>query len=161
MQKRRIFISSVQSEFAEERQMLFEYLTSDALLGKFFERMGTGTEEMTKQCLEKGLSKPEFIPSYGFQTIIKREVPQEIEQVTEQVTEKGTEKLTNNQEKIINTININSNITINELVKEVGITASKIKENLSKLKAKGLIERIGPDKGGYWRIKYNYKNTKI
>jgi len=37
MQRKKIFISSVQSEFAEERQMLFEYLTTDALLGKFFE----------------------------------------------------------------------------------------------------------------------------
>jgi hypothetical protein len=37
MQRKKVFISSVQLEFAEERQMLFEYLTSDALLGKFFE----------------------------------------------------------------------------------------------------------------------------
>jgi hypothetical protein len=37
MQRKKIFISSVQSEFAAERQMLFEYLTTDALLGKFFE----------------------------------------------------------------------------------------------------------------------------
>jgi hypothetical protein len=37
MQKKRVFISSEQSEFAEERQMLFEYLTTDALLGIFFE----------------------------------------------------------------------------------------------------------------------------
>ena len=37
MQRKKIFISSVQSEFAAERQILFEYLTSDALLGKFFE----------------------------------------------------------------------------------------------------------------------------
>ncbi|MDR0830365.1 MAG: DUF4062 domain-containing protein, partial [Prevotellaceae bacterium] len=37
MQRKKVFISSVQSEFAEERQMLFEYLTTDALLGKFFE----------------------------------------------------------------------------------------------------------------------------
>ena len=37
MQRKKIFISSVQSEFAEERQILFEYLTSDALLGKFFD----------------------------------------------------------------------------------------------------------------------------
>ncbi len=33
----RIFISSVQTEFAKERKMLSEYITSDALLGKFFE----------------------------------------------------------------------------------------------------------------------------
>ena len=37
MKKLRVFISSVQSEFSEERQMLFDYLTSDALFGLFFE----------------------------------------------------------------------------------------------------------------------------
>jgi len=37
MKKLRVFISSVQSEFSEERQMLFDYLISDALLGLFFE----------------------------------------------------------------------------------------------------------------------------
>jgi ATP-dependent DNA helicase RecG len=37
MQKIKVFISSVQSEFAEERQVLFDYLMQDALLGKFFE----------------------------------------------------------------------------------------------------------------------------
>jgi len=37
MQRKKVFISSVQSEFALERQLLFDYLTSDALLGKFFE----------------------------------------------------------------------------------------------------------------------------
>lgn len=37
MKKIKIFISSVQSEFVTERQMLYDYLTTDALLGKFFE----------------------------------------------------------------------------------------------------------------------------
>ncbi len=37
MKKIKVFISSVQSEFAEERQMLFDYLIRDALLGLFFE----------------------------------------------------------------------------------------------------------------------------
>ncbi len=37
MSRLKIFISSVQSEFASERQMLFHYITSDPLLGRFFE----------------------------------------------------------------------------------------------------------------------------
>ena len=37
MKKIRIFISSVQGEFAQERQTLHDYLHSDPLLGKFFE----------------------------------------------------------------------------------------------------------------------------
>ena len=51
------------------------------------ERMGTGTEEMTKQCLAKGLGKPVFIPNYGFQTIIKRVAEKVTPQVTPQVEE--------------------------------------------------------------------------
>jgi hypothetical protein len=37
MQKKKVFISSVQSEFAKERQILCDYLTTDVLFGKFFE----------------------------------------------------------------------------------------------------------------------------
>lgn len=37
MKRIRVFISSVQSEFAKERAMLGEYIRRDALLGKFFE----------------------------------------------------------------------------------------------------------------------------
>ena len=37
MQKKKIFISSVQSEFAEERALLFDYIWTDALLGQMFE----------------------------------------------------------------------------------------------------------------------------
>ncbi|MCD4788846.1 MAG: DUF4062 domain-containing protein, partial [Bacteroidales bacterium] len=37
MQRIKVFISSVQTEFTDERQMLYSYLTTDALLGLFFE----------------------------------------------------------------------------------------------------------------------------
>ena len=37
MQRIKIFISSVQGEFAQERAMLSQYIRTDALLGKFFE----------------------------------------------------------------------------------------------------------------------------
>lgn len=37
MNRIKIFISSVQSEFAEERAMLCHYIRTDVLLGKFFE----------------------------------------------------------------------------------------------------------------------------
>lgn len=37
MKRIRVFISSVQSEFSEERAMLSHYIRTDVLLGKFFE----------------------------------------------------------------------------------------------------------------------------
>ena len=71
---------------------------------------------------------------------------------SEKGTEKGTEKLSKNQQLILDNMIKNPNITIEELVQIVGIVASKIKENISKLKAKGIIERTGAAKGGYWKI---------
>ncbi len=37
MIKIKVFISSVQSEFSEERRLLFDYLATDSLLGRFFD----------------------------------------------------------------------------------------------------------------------------
>ncbi len=33
----KIFISSVQSEFSKERKMLYDYISNDAMLGRFFQ----------------------------------------------------------------------------------------------------------------------------
>ena len=76
----------------------------------------------------------------------------------EKGTEKGTEKITTNQQKIVDSISENPNITSEELSIIVGIRADKIRVNLSKLKSKGIIKRIGADKGGYWEI--NVENRK-
>ena len=72
---------------------------------------------------------------------------------SEKGTEKGTEKVTKNQKIILKRMSRNSKITILELSKIVGISNSKIKENIAKLKQKSLLKRIGPDKGGYWEVK--------
>jgi ATP-dependent DNA helicase RecG len=46
----------------------------------------------------------------------------------------------------------NAHITINELSKEFGITTRSIEKTIAKLKTENRIERIGGDKGGYWKI---------
>ena len=72
--------------------------------------------------------------------------------VTEKGGEKGGEKPTDNQLVILEFIEQNQYITIPELSDAVKIHRRKIEQNLAKLKSKGLIERIGPAKGGYWKI---------
>jgi ATP-dependent DNA helicase RecG len=42
------------------------------------------------------------------------------------------------------------------LAELVGISQRKVKENIMTLKEKGLLERIGPAKGGYWKIIKEY-----
>ena len=55
MKRRRIFVSSVQKEFAAERVALRNYLRDDPLYQtKYIERMGTGTGDMVRRCREAG-----------------------------------------------------------------------------------------------------------
>lgn len=69
-------------------------------------------------------------------------------------TLKDTEKIaiSKNQLTILALITVRNNITAEELVDMVGINLRNIKLNISKLKAKGILKRIGPAKGGHWEI---------
>lgn len=55
-------------------------------------------------------------------------------------------------EKIQLLIRQNSRITQQELMKKTGLSRRGVEWNLAKLKEKGLLRRIGPDKGGHWEI---------
>ena len=87
----------------------------------------------------------------GFMVTVSYDV-QKTSTIIEKGPEKGPEKITANQQKILEAVAVNPFVTREELVNIVGISLSKIKENISKLKTKGLIARVGPDRGGYWEI---------
>jgi ATP-dependent DNA helicase RecG len=40
-----------------------------------------------------------------------------------------------------------------ELSKKLKVNHKTIKRDIQLLKDKGFLERIGPDKGGYWKVK--------
>jgi ATP-dependent DNA helicase RecG len=46
----------------------------------------------------------------------------------------------------------NPYITQKQLVTLTGLTRRGVEWNISQLKAKGFIERIGSDKRGYWKV---------
>ena len=71
---------------------------------------------------------------------------------SEKVGEKVGEKLTENQHKIISLIKKDEKVSIVEISHRIGMAEKNVENNLRKLKEKKLIERVGPDKGGYWKI---------
>jgi hypothetical protein len=77
MPKTRIFISSVEAEFAKGIQMLFEYILSDPLLGIIFDtflfkRLGNGTADIIRITRENNLQKPNFEQKEEFKAILYR-----------------------------------------------------------------------------------------
>ena len=57
-----------------------------------------------------------------------------------------------NQAKILYLINENPKITQVEMVNKLGLARSTISSNIKKLKENNIIERIGSDRNGYWKI---------
>lgn len=62
------------------------------------------------------------------------------------------EKLGENQIKILMLIGNNPKIAIPEIAKNISLSITAVENNIKKLKEKGIIQRIGPDKGGYWEV---------
>jgi ATP-dependent DNA helicase RecG len=61
--------------------------------------------------------------------------------------------LTDNQAGILRVVLQNGFVTQRQLSERIGITPKNIRNNMEKLKSKGLIERIGSRKGGRWMVK--------
>ena len=72
--------------------------------------------------------------------------------IKEKVVEKVVENLSENQQKILDCIAANPYISAKEISCKIGISHRKTQENIKKLKDAGFLRRIGPAKGGYWKI---------
>lgn len=72
---------------------------------------------------------------------------------TESKTPESTHKSKRNtQKQIIEILKEHPKTSRTELATLVGITEDGIKKQLEKLKKTGIIERVGPDRGGYWNV---------
>ncbi len=60
--------------------------------------------------------------------------------------------LVESQKEIVNLINKNPQISKKEMSECIGISTTAIDKNISTLKKKNIIKRIGSDKSGYWKL---------
>ena len=56
------------------------------------------------------------------------------------------------REKIITMLSEDGTLTMAALARRIGITTKAVEKQIARLKADGILERIGPDKGGRWHI---------
>ena len=64
----------------------------------------------------------------------------------------GGEKKPKSREKIIELLKTHPEYSARKLAEAIGITDKAVEKHLAKLKAEGLIQRDGPDKGGKWIV---------
>jgi len=125
------------------------------------ERMGTGIKRMRKLMRDAELKEPVFEMDAFFRVTFYRDPRYSLKADRSQKTggskEKGLgeklgEKLGENENRILEIIAKNRFATIPEISKTLGISTTAVENNLAKLKAKKILKRIGPAKGGHWEI---------
>ncbi|MEI7903968.1 MAG: ATP-binding protein, partial [Candidatus Firestonebacteria bacterium] len=90
-----------------------------------------------------------------FFTILKRKNLQgqkELKNVPVNVPEKNQDK---RLQIVLDKIGQNNRITIAALSQSLAVNEKTIKRDIEKLKKKDLLQRIGPDKSGHWKVEKN------
>jgi len=116
---------------------------------KDIERWGSGFKRIVDECRTAGVKVTFENIKTGFVVTFYRPKAKTILQKAEKSSEKGSEK---SSEKIIRLIKENPSISAQEIADTVGLSSRAVEKHLSKLKEKGVLKRIGPDKGGHWEL---------
>jgi ATP-dependent DNA helicase RecG len=128
------------------------------------ERIGMGIRKMKEAMVAAGLREPVFEPDAFFRATLHRSpdlamkegmpgseklFAEEFGDGSEKTRKKTGEKT---REKILNLIRSNPDIAMAELAGAVGLSAKGVEWNIRRLKEKGCLRRVGPDKGGHWEV---------
>ena len=134
---------------------------------QMFENWGRGIRLMVDECKDAGLQTPVFISSeYQVIAIFQRnDYSEDKSKLSKNQSVKDTAKDTvkdtvkdiilnvnDRQMSIIEIMKEQPSVSAEDLALKVGINIRNVKRNLAKLKQDGIIERVGSDKNGYWKV---------
>jgi ATP-dependent DNA helicase RecG len=131
----------------------------------FMEKVGTGIRRIRKFCLENN-NDIDIKPGDTYFSV-EMKSPAVLPEVDETINQNGGIngglngginggiKLSKNQQAIIKTIFEVPDVTLEVLAEKVGIPLRSVERNIAILKEKGILDRIGSRKTGYWKIETN------
>ena len=126
-------------------------------LAGFIESWGRAIEKICSACEKDGVPQPEYTINPG-DIMIKFTAPEDrvIRSVTGRVTEKVTDKVTDTLDetslKILNLLAVDPAYTTTFLAENLSLSRKTVSLRLKMLKGAGVIERIGSDRKGYWKL---------
>ena len=127
-------------EFGKKSRTRNPLIANLLLRADYVEKLGTGINRIKNSIKEAGLPEPVFKYNSSF-----------FVGLYDKYYEKVGEKVGENENKILNLIKKNKHVTYIQISEMMGMSEKSVYLNVEKLKQKGLIKRIGPDKGGYWK----------
>lgn len=147
-------LSAISHEFGKRS------LSRNPLIFGLFDRMhlvekiGSGIPRMEELMHGNGLTSPEYRIDGMFTIILRRQFN------FEEWKKLWSTKLNAQRLAILHVINNQPNVSISQLANALAISDTAIDNHLSFLKELRIIERIGPNKGGKWKINFIYPNAE-
>ena len=129
-------------------------------LAGFIESWGRGIEKICSACEKDGVPQPVYTINPS-DIMIEFTAPEDrvIRSVTCKVTDRVTEKVTDNLDeksiRILALISEDPAYTSTAISEKLSISRKTVSQRLKELKESGIIERIGSDRKGYWKINNN------
>lgn len=115
--------------------------------------MGTGIERIRLELKKAKVPQVQYelMPVY-VRAIFPR--PEEAEKsISKEDLKSGLgEKLGENERKLLMLVVDDKFLAIQIMAQKLGVSTTAVENILKKLKQKGILMRIGPDKGGYWEV---------
>jgi ATP-dependent DNA helicase RecG len=139
-------------------------IANACFLAGYIDAWGRGTLKILNTCAEFGLPEPSIIEKNGGievtvfasnedgQIISDASHTGLVKELVKGLVKGLVKDLTSNQMKLLELIETHPNVTKQEMAKHIGISTTAIDNNINTLKAKGLLERVGGRKDGYWKI---------
>ena len=125
----------------------------------FGEKLGSGMQRMKDICKEENAPFPEIeYTETHFYTVFRQSneylkmAREKVLDDTQKIPRKYPERLSANQIDILKLLEGDGRLTRNQIADRLNLSLETIKKNVSKLKKRKLIRRIGPDKGGHWEV---------
>ena len=125
-------------------------------LAGFIESWGRGVEKICNTLKADNLPMPEYTVNSG-DIMIKFTGPEDriirvSGQLSEKLSEKLSDKLSEKEQKTLELLIEDPGYTSPQIAEKLNVSRVSVTKYLKSLKEKGLIERIGSDRKGYWRI---------
>lgn len=117
-------------------------------LAGFIESWGRGIEKICDACTEDGIPQPEYVVNPA-DIMVKFTAPADrVIYSGKRVTEKVTEK----ESEVLQLILEDPAYTLVTMAEKLGISRKTIASRMKSLREKGIVQRVGSDKKGYWEI---------
>ena len=125
-------------------------------LAGFIESWGRGVEKICNALKADNLPMPEYTVNSG-DIMIKFTGPEDriirvSGRLSEKLSEKLSDKLSEKEQKTLEILIEDPGYTSPQIAEKLNVSRVSVTKYLKTLKEKGLIERIGSDRKGYWRI---------